>query len=144
MILIYTIYLLLSSLVVFLIYYSSLSKFIKASALTATVLLGLITQDHYTSQLGKPIEIYPDGEFVYVHHVSAGDDIILWTWTEDVGDRLYIFPYSQETAEELEEAKEGTAEGKPQTGEFTEKENGQYAPGLHIDDWKGPSSQESK
>jgi hypothetical protein len=144
MILIYTIYLLLSSLVVFLVYYSSLSKFIKASALTATVLLGLVTQDHYTAQLGKPVEAYPSGEFVYVHHVSAGDDIVLWVWTEDSGDRLYVFPYSQETAKKLEEAKEGTKEGKPQVGEFKEKKGDQFAPGLRLDDWRGPSTQETK
>lgn len=141
MTLIYTIYLLLSSLVVFLIYYSSLSKFIKASALTATVLLGLITQDHYTSQLGKPIEVYPDGEFVYVHHVSEGDNIILWTWTEDKGDRLYAFPYSQESAEKLEEAKENTNKGEPQSGEFIERESGEFRQGLRIDDWRGPPPQ---
>jgi len=80
MILIYSVYLLLSALVVFLIFYSSLSKLIKATALTATVLLGVVTQEHYSSQLGKPIEEYPPGGFVYVHHVSAGDAITLWVW----------------------------------------------------------------
>jgi hypothetical protein len=137
-------YLLLSALVVFLIFYSSLSKFIKAAALSVSVLLGVVTQNHYVSQLGKPIEAYPVGEFVYVHHVTVGNDIVLWTWTEDVGDRLYSFPYSQETAEKLEEAKEESEGGQEQSGEFTTTNNGNHEPGLIIDRWDGQASEETK
>ena len=144
MILIYIIYLALSALVVFLVFYSSLSKFIKATALTATVLLGIVTQNHYTSQLGKPILMHPPAEFLYVHHVAEGDNILLWTWEESKGNRLYSFPYDQETAKKLEEAKEKGKGGEPQEGNFTPNEDTRKAPGLHLDDWKGPLTERTK
>ena len=144
MILIYSVYLLLSALVVFLIFYSRLSKLIKATALTATVLLGVVTQEHYTSHLGKPIKKYPAGEFVYIHHVSVGDAITLWVWTEERGHRLYSFPYNQDTAQKLEEAKEKDEEGTPQEGSFESQDDDEGNPGLFLDDWKGPSTERTK
>lgn len=144
MILIYAIYLALSALVVFLIFYSSLSKFIKATALTATVLLGIATQDHYTSQLGKPIPMHPPAEFLYVHHVAEGDNILLWTWEEGKGNRLYSFIYDQETAKKLEEAKEKGEGGEPQEGNFVPRTDSRKSPGLHLDPWKGPLTERTK
>ena len=144
MILIYTIYLTLSALVVFLVFYSSLGKFIKAIALTAAVLLGIITQDHYTSQLGKPILMHPPAEFLYVHHVAEGDNILLWTWEEGKGNRLYSIPYDQETAKKLEEAKKKGKGGEPQEGNFTPRTDSRKSPGLHLDPWEGPLTERTK
>ena len=143
MILIYTLYLLLSSLIVYFIFYSSLNNMIKASALTAIVLLGFVTQDHYERQLGKPLTVLPDGEFVYVHHLAAGSEITLWAWTEAEGHRLYTFDYDQETAEKLEEAKTDEGEGKKQAGTFEERVTEQN-PGIRFDDCKGPTRETNK
>ena len=144
MILIVTMYLLMSTFMVFLVFYSSLNKLVKATALTVAVLLGVVTEDHYTANLGKPIAMHPPAEFVYVHHVSQGDSIFLWTWEEDRGHRLYTFPYDQETAEKLEEAKEKSGDGNPQEGNFTQEEDSNKAPGLHLDDWRGPQDERTK
>lgn len=143
MLLIYTVYLLLSSLVVYLMFYSTLNKFIKAIALTVIVLLGLITQDHYISNLGKPINAYPVGEFVYVFHVPQGDDISVWVWTEEDGNKLHTIPYSQEAAEKLQNAKEKSEAGQAQKGEFTEGDS-KHAAGLTMDKWQGPKTEETK
>ena len=144
MILISAMYLLLSAFVVFLVFYSSLNKLIKATALTAAVLLGLVTENHYTANLGRPIPIHPPAEFVYVHHVSEGESILLWTWEDGKGHRLYTFPYDQETAQKLEGAKQKSGDGDPQEGNFTPREDSRKAPGLHLDDWRGPQDERTK
>lgn len=116
---IYVLYLLLSALVVFLVFYSRLVVGVKAVALSVLVLLGVVTSGHYISQLGKPIGGFPSYEFVYVYHVTQGSSITLWAWSAEAGSKLYVFPYSQETAQELEEAKAKSEEGDTQTGQFT-------------------------
>lgn len=123
------------SFIVFLMFYSNLGKFFKASALTLSLLLGLAVQEHYTDQLGIPIEGYPSGEFVYAHHIAAGNSIKLWAWTEERGDRLYVFEYSQEVAQVLGEAQDKTKRGQEQSGEFIVDENGsESSPGLQVED----------
>ncbi len=144
MIPIYATYLLLVMFVVFLIFYSDLSRIIKASTLTLAVLLGVFVQDHYVKQLGNPLKGYPDYEFVYIHHISSGDEIKLWVWDEARGDRLYVIPYSQEVAEELEKAKEKAGEGVTQVGTFTQTSGNEEAPGLELDDWQGANVSERK
>jgi len=144
MLLVYSIYLSLSAVVVFLTYYSSLGRSIKAIALTALVLLGIFTQEHYISQLGKPINGFPPGEFVYIHHTTEGDDITLWSSDDDSGHRLYTFPYSQEVVEELEKAKAKTEGGQAQAGSFSTPEGDGEAPGLVLDDWEGPRPERIK
>jgi hypothetical protein len=143
MILIYITYLLLAALVVFLIFYSSMGGVIKASALTLAVLLGVFVQGHYIKQLGSPIDGYPDYEFVYVHHIAEGNEIKLWVWSKETGDKLYVLPYSQEIAEELEKAKSKAEGGAMQGGSFEETSRDK-APGLHLDDWKGDNTSERK
>ena len=143
MILIYILYAVLSGLVVFLVFYSSLNKLIKAIALTAMLLLGLTTQDYYVSQLGKPIDAFPVGDFVYVHHVPQDDFIYLWIWTEDKGNKLHVIPYSAEVAKALQEGKEKASDGAEQEGEFTESGNNN-SPGLIMDDWRGPNTEYNK
>ena len=72
MLLILTIYLVLVALTVFMVFYSSIHFSIKGTALSLAVLLGVVTQVHYTAQLGKPIQGYPTVEFVYVHELNSG------------------------------------------------------------------------
>lgn len=140
MTLIYVIYILLMSFTVFLMFYSNLGGFVKASALTLSLLLGLAVQAHYTDQLGIPIQTHPSGEFVYTHHTTSGDSIKLWAWTEERGDRLYVFPYSQETAQTLDGAKDKAAEGQAQSGEFVVDVNdNESSPGLRIEDFDNPN-----
>ncbi len=145
MTLILTAYLLLIAVTVFMVFYSSIHYSVKGTALSLAVLLGVVTQAHYTDQLGKPIQGFPTVEFVYVHHNTDGDDINLWIWTEDRGNRLYVMPYSQETAEELEKAKAKTEGGQATTGEFIEREdNAEGNPGLELDDYQPDVETERK
>ena len=144
MILIYSIYLLLTAFVVFLVFYSKMGTIIKASTLTLSILLGVFVQSHYIKQLGSPIEGYPDYEFVYIHHLASGDEIKLWVWDGTRGDRLYVIPYSQEVAEELEEAKKETEDGTAQGGSFEHDSGNDEAPGLELDDWQGDNVSERK
>lgn len=136
---IYITYVAFASLLVGLMVYSRLHVTIKAMALTTFALIGVLVQQHYQDQLGAPIVGEPDGEFIYVAHQAAGDSIRLWAYTDDKGDRLYIFPYSQETAEKLEEANDkGSATGIPQSGEFVEEQGGDRSEGLRFYDWDHP------
>lgn len=141
---IYIVYLLLSTFVVFLMFYSRLNVFIKALALSTTILLGLLTQTHYMLQLGKPIKKYPADKFVYIHHMSQVDKIYVWVWTDETGNRLHVIPYSQDTAEELQKGKEGQQRGSTQEGKFSKAKDGSNNPGLIIDTWKGPKDSNSK
>ncbi len=141
---IYIVYLLLSTFVVFLMFYSRLNVFVKALALSATILLGLLTQAHYILQLGKPIEKYPSDEFVYVHHMSEVDKIYVWIWTNEAGNRLHVIPYNQDTAEELQKGKEKQQKGSTQKGKFSKAKDGSNNPGLMIDTWKGPKNLNNK
>jgi hypothetical protein len=112
---------------------------IKAVAFSSLVLLGVFTEGYYRDQLGAPIRHYPQGEFMYIHHIIVGDEIRLWIWTDERGDRLYVLPYDQETAEELKEAKEQTEGGNTQQGEFVTEDDGgkPQPPSLQTDNWKG-------
>jgi hypothetical protein len=141
---IYIVYLLLSTFVVFLMFYSRLNVFVKALALSATILLGLLTQSHYMLQLGKPIDEYPADKFVYVHHMSQVDKIYVWVWTDDAGNRLHVIPYNQDTAQELQKGKEEQQRGSTQEGKFSKAKDGSNNPGLIIDTWKGPKDSNSK
>lgn len=145
MTLVLTIYLLLITATVFMVFYSSIHFSVKGTALSLAVLLGVVTHGHYTEQLGKPVQGYPPVEFVYVHHNVDGDNINLWIWTEDRGNRLYVMPYSQETAEELEKAKAKTEGGQAVAGEFIEQEDGREGhPGLELDDYQPAVETERK
>lgn len=141
---IYVLYLLLSALVVFLMFYSTISGFYKSITLSVLVLVGVVTRDHYVSQLGKPITGFPAYEFVYVHHVSRGDTILIWVWSEDSGNKLYSFPYSQALAEELEQAKKkAEQEGDSPSGKFTDS-RGDGSIHLETGSWVGSSTERTK
>lgn len=140
---IYAAYGLLSLLVVFLLYYSSITKYIKTTALTLLVIFGILVYSKYLEELGAPIDNTPSGEFVYVHHTVKGDWIYVWVWTEERGDRLHIVPYSQETAESLQGAKEETDKGQPQQGSFPQ-EGAREEEAPVFDDWVGRTGSYTK
>lgn len=123
--------------VVWLLYTSKAHRSLKAAALVLLTVFGLVMHSEYVKVLGAPLQSLPEGEFVYVHHEVAGDDINLWVWTEAKGNRLHTFPYSQEAAEKLEGAKQKTEEGVPQAGEFPAGEDNVLTPqSPEFDDWQ--------
>jgi hypothetical protein len=136
MITLYVLYTLLAVTVGWLLYASKAHRAVKGAALVLLTIFGLTMYQQYVSALGAPLQGVPEGEFVYVHHEVKGDNINLWVWTEGRGDRLHTFPYSQEAAEELEQAKEKTEGGVPQSGEFPPGEDGVVTPeALEFDDY---------
>ena len=117
-----------------LLYVSQAHKIFKALALSSLIVLGLGLEAHYRDNLGAPIMGYPQGEFAYIHHQLQGQTILLWVYIEDIGHRLYVFPYDQETAEELKEGKEAQAEGQEQEGRFVQDPRNPEAVSLELDD----------
>ena len=128
MIILYMLFSLLAIAVVWLLYTSKAHRGLKGASLVLLTVFGLSMYEQYVSVLGAPIQGVPEGEFVYVHHEVSGDDINLWVWTEENGNRLYTFPYSQEAAEELTKAQEKTEEGVPQAGQFPAGEDSVLTP----------------
>lgn len=53
---------------------------------------------------------------------------------------MYIFPYSQETAQKLAEAQDNAEEGIEQSGEFSGDDGDESSPGLRVDDWEAPDN----
>lgn len=126
-------------------YSSKEPKLVKALVIVSFVVLGLSVEGHYRYSLGKPIEDYPVGKWVYVHHEVQGGNIILWVWWEDTGNKLYSFPFDQDTAEELADAQQ---QGNDQIGEFEEQpeEEGRLdtAQVLEFDEYVGEYTGETK
>jgi len=143
MIYLYVGYGLLASATVFLLFYSNAMHWLKATALSTLVWAGAYGLDYYKQQLGKPIPGYPTYEFVYVKHMTTGDGITLWAWSEEEGSKLYVFPYDQDTAQELEEAKGKMGAGQLQGGSFSDTAE-RDSPGLEIDDWYSPDTEVTK
>lgn len=122
----------------FLLYNSRSNSILKYAAFPVFIFTGVIVYDHYNNSLGAPIAGYPEYEFVYIHHIIQNDTIILWTKKNDgTEDRLYVFPYSRETAKKLNQTQKATGSGKMMTGEFISDQN--IAPGLELDRWDGPA-----
>ena len=107
------------------LYRSRMHDMPKLLALPLVLLLGALMGYHYLQVLGKPVEGKPEGKFIYVHHVTDGIEIELWT---NIGgdSRLYTYPYSEEDRKALEEARRRAANGVPVQGEF---EKGEEEPG---------------
>ena len=144
MTIIYTAFVCLTLLVAVMAYTSGANRVVKAAAIVSLVVVGLGLEGHYRASLGKPIENYPPDGFVYVHHEVQGEDIAIWAWLEKSGNKLYLIPFDQETAEELAEAQE---KGTPQQGTFTNKQDGKRNDsdsGLIFDDWIGDYTGETK
>ena len=67
----------------------------------------------------------------------------LWTWSEEEGSKLYVFPYDQDTAQELEEAEGKMGDGQLQGGSFSDTAE-RDSPGLEMDDWYAPDTEVTK
>jgi len=141
---IYIAFVVLTLLVSWVAYLGKVHWSIKGVMLSALVLFGLFVESHYKSALGAPIDSRPPDGFIYVHHEVVADDILVWAWVEDQGDRLYVMPYDQDDAEALEEAQQ---KGTPQQGAFTITQDGEQNDsdsGLIFDDWMGDYTGETK
>jgi len=144
MTIIYLAYASLTLFMAYLAYVSFANKIIKGAAIVALVIFGLGLELHYKESLGSPIEALPPDGFIYVHHEVQGEDITIWVWLEDKGDKLYLIPFDQETAEELAEAQK---KGTPQQGSFNTDQNGQKNDSdssLIFEDWMGDYTGETK
>lgn len=128
------VYAILSILVAFTVYSSRAHKALKGITLVTLVVLGVFLYDEYKERLGAPIDVLPTYEFTYIHHVANTEFITLWAWDKEHGHRLYKFPYSQDAAKELEQAKQKTANGNPQTGQFKTSGDTTTPPAPEFDD----------
>lgn len=131
---IYVSFVALAVLVAVLCYISRAYSVLKAVTLAALVMLGLGLETHYRDQLGAPIAAYPQEEFTYVNHQVQHEQIFLWVWTKERGNRLHVIPFDQETAEKLEEAKKKSEAGTGQQGTFDSSKKGTSEPTLEISD----------
>ena len=77
---------------------------------------------HYIESLGRPAIGEPVGQWNYIHHETDGVDIELWV-KDKKGSRLYIFPYDEETQEQLEGANGLVEEGVEVIGNFNNSEH---------------------
>jgi uncharacterized membrane protein YqiK len=143
MTLVYAAFAVLAVLVGILVYTTLVFNLIKAGAIVALIVLGLGLEVHYRSKLGAPIEGYPDDKALYVAHQVQGVHILIWVWDETLNNRLYMIPYDQATAEQLEAAGEA---GSEQSVEFIESEgdNGSTEVSVEVDDWSGDRTEETK
>ena len=105
--------LLISSLVIFaygvcyLAYTSRFPAYLKLMMLPLAGVIVLSSLAIYYESLGKPNPYGMPERSEYIHHRITNDDtIVVWLLTEEKGDRLYVIPYTRESAQELEEAKE--------------------------------------
>ena len=113
----------LAALVCYTIYRSRARDIDKLVSLPLILILSAFMFYHYIQSLGKPLEGKPDGEWTYVHHVTDGNVIELWI-KQDSGSKLYVFPYSDEDRQKLEQGQQQTQQGIPVVGEFEEVEEG--------------------
>jgi len=146
MISMYVTYVVVALLLTIMIYSADVHKTLKFCTLTVFILFGLVVDYHYRNSLGAPIENYPQGEFLYVHHENIGGDILIWAATEAKGDRLYRIPYDQDTAEELAEMQQ---QGNDQVGEFIQEEDDRFgntdpAVVLERDEFVSENTEETK
>lgn len=104
--------------VAMLIYYSKAHYIFKIAIYPA--LAGVFAAMYlvYIAALGAPINGLPTTKFIYISHiiVDNGREIIMWADTKEKGQRLYEFPYSCDTAKQLENARKAKRSGQPSTG----------------------------
>lgn len=89
----------------------------KLMSLPVLVLVIATLGFHYLESFGRPVAAMPKGEWNYVHHETNGKDIQLWV-VDKKGSKLYVFPYNEETREQLEAADALTEQGVSVIGEF--------------------------
>lgn len=99
------------------LYKVKFNDFFKLLSLPLVLLLATLMGFHYLDRLGAPIDAYPTGKWQYEYHKTDGKTIVL-SITELKGYRTYTFPYSEETREALEKAKEQKSMGIKLEGEF--------------------------
>ena len=109
--------------VCFYIYRNETNEVFKIIVFPVFILFGTILGIHYISELGRPLNQLPDGEWAYVHHEADGVTIELWLIDDD-GSRLYNFPYTDERKDKLEEAQHKKQKGHNVLGEFEETRDG--------------------
>lgn len=103
------------------VYISKVPNTLKLLTLPLLVALGIVMGIFWYDSLGTPRYWKPTGEWTYVGHVTNGKTISLWL-VQDSVQRLYVFPYEEETREELEKAKEMSQQGQQVQGEFEDNE----------------------
>ena len=119
-----------------LMYYSNASFIFKLVGLPtmSVFLIGLVYL--LIIKAGAPIEQFPKDDWNYVHHeiMDGGDNIYIWANYTKKGNRLYKIEYDRETAKKLQQAKNKSQGGTPQSGAFTPSSNSNDYPNLFIAD----------
>ena len=119
-----------------LMYYSNASFIFKLVGLPtmSVFLIGLVYL--LIIKAGAPIEQFPKDNWNYVHHeiMDGGDNIYIWAHYTERGNRLYKIEYDRETAKKLQEAKNKSQSGTPQSGAFKPSNNSNDYPNLFIAD----------
>lgn len=89
-----------------LVYLSNAHNLVKLSFLLIFLTLAAIVYTEYQLKLGSPIYARPHGDQYYIHHYVDGatESIAFWGFNEDIGHRLYIYPYSRDDAAKMESA----------------------------------------
>ena len=119
-----------------LMYYSNASFILKLVGLPtmSIFLIGLIYL--LIIKAGAPIEQFPKDNWDYVHHeiMDGGDNIYIWANYTEKGNRLYKIEYDRETAKKLQQAKNKSQSGTPQSGTFQTSSNSNAYPTLFVGD----------
>lgn len=132
-------------LVAFLVYYSQAPTLIKLLAMSLLVCFGILSERHYRSVLGAPIEMRPPDGFLYVwHEITNYGEIVIWANVDGLGHRLYKIPYDRETAKSLEEAGQSKEEGVPVEGQFIQDADGDGSYELEFSETPTNETQETK
>ena len=111
----------------YLAYVSRLRASAKLLILPTFMIAVVVGYMYFLEEIGKPASIPLPEEAVYVaHRITNEDTIIVWLMTEE-DERLYVIPYTREAAKELEDAREGSQEGKSQSITAEEGQNGEQS-----------------
>lgn len=94
---------------------------------SALLMLLVFTYEKYHDLVGSYIDGYPEEKFELIHHKVLTFDknkyIIAWLYTEELGNRLYRFPYTTENKEKLTQMMAEEKAGQPIKGQFEKNEN---------------------
>ena len=94
-------------------YVSKLKATVKLTILPLFMVGVVVGYLYFLEEIGKPAAIpLPEKSLYVAHRVTNEDTIIVWLRTDE--DRLYVIPYTRESAKELEAAREGVENGEEQ------------------------------
>jgi hypothetical protein len=95
-------------------YRAGVSWIVKSTILMLFLTLGLVAYVDYTLNLGAPIKSKPHDDVVYIHHYIdfTSANIALWAYDDQLGHRLYVYPYTREDAATLSNAAKRNKEGR--------------------------------